>query len=117
MRRAIESIPILLLTGFYTYILWFLLWVVGVSHLSAMGWVLVVSILPTYVGAFWFLFGEPEGKKMVLVMMLMMLPFLFLFAMVIGAILRPWLPRSLVLPKRSSDSSFLPLLCKLFEQA
>lgn len=95
MKGLIESIAIAMLEAFYGSILYSLLSVVGVSNLTLIGWILVLVILPTYVGAFWFLFREPEGIMQVVVIVLIVLPFIYLFILIVGMFLTPWLSRFL----------------------
>jgi len=92
-KSLIESLPAILLLALYTYWLWVTVQS-GVYRVTPFGLGMVLSLLPTYAGGAWYLFGKPEGKRQLIWFFLLMTsPFLYLLIVIVGMYLWYWLQR------------------------
>ena len=88
MKPVIEAVPVALISAFYVYIQWYLLVQVGFGRMNAVGQVMALSFFPAYVGAAWYLLGNPSGKWHNLsVGLLIVIPILYIIAVLISNIL------------------------------
>jgi hypothetical protein len=87
-RSVAEVLPVLLLMGIYTYLVWFFIFQIGFLRVNVIGQTFVVLILPTYYGFFLYLFREPRGRELVVTLILLALPLIYLMVLVAASVLR-----------------------------
>jgi hypothetical protein len=84
MSRLIELTPVALATSFYIYSLWVLLVQVGFFHLTPVGRGFIVLTAPALAGGVWFMLRELHGGRRALAFLSLVLPILYLVALMIA---------------------------------